>query len=91
MLKVAFLRPRLRDVCEAGVPRQARRVVLFAVGVCDVEDGGFEERRGGVICACFGGGVSGEERSRGDGGGEEEVEEESCWEEHGFLLRGLEG
>lgn len=35
--------------CEGGVPGECGGVVVRAVGVCAVEDGGFEDGGGGVL------------------------------------------
>lgn len=44
---------------QGGVPGQCGGVVVGAVGVCAVEDGGFEEGVGGVLGGCRGGGGGG--------------------------------
>lgn len=74
MLELAPLAPLARPVRERVVPREARRVVLFAIRVGHVEDGGAEERVRGVVFCGGGVGVVGV-GSTGEGG---EVEGGCC-------------
>lgn len=59
MRPLALVGPGQRVSCEGAVPGEGCGVVFGAVGVCAVEDGGFERGVGGVLVACGGGGGGG--------------------------------